>query len=268
MDEKTLDEAAKVFTVVAGTGNMYQDSMQPVAKQIGRSLETVGGVINMALGPVALMVQGYELIHEKLKRKLEEKLGETAKDQIIEPPLPIVGPLLEKYRFVHDQPELAELFENLLATAMDERTVRRAHPAFVHIVSQLSPDEAKLLQAISEDPFVIPKVDLFISFNDGTPGELRVMANLTNLDQRAGVDSGLTRAYMDNLVRLGIIEVDSGSPLAQSDLYLPLMKHPELKRVQATAAKAQLSVSVIKGKIKTTEFGHMFIQSVLRKRKD
>lgn len=270
MNDKTIEEAAKVFTEIANTGTVYQDAIQPIAKQIGRSLETMGGVINVALGPVALMVQGYELIHERLKTKLEEKLRSVPKDYIIEPPLPIVGPLLEKYRFVHNDDELADLFENLLANAMDGRTVRHAHPAFVQILAQLSPDEARLLKIIAEDPFMIPKLDLDISFQDdgagglAPQGSLNVIANLTTLDLKAKLDDKLTRAYIENLKRLGIMCV--GEEIRDSSVYEPLMHHPIVKRLEEGATTARLNLEKRKGRIGVEQnFGIMFVRCVLRK---
>lgn len=269
MDEKTIEEAAKVFTEVAGTATVYQDALQPVAKQIGRSLETVGGLINVALAPIALMVHGYELIHEKLKQRLEEKLGNLPKEQIVSPPLLIVGPLVEKYRFAHDQPELAELYENLLASAMNEHTVRQAHPAFVQILAQLSPDEARLLKAISEHPYTIPKLDIELSFKPDSPGgpwpangTLEIVKNLTNLDREASLDPTLTRAFIINLERLGVLEIRSGLPLLKTDLYDDLSSHPELKKMREKH-EPMFNLRIIRGRINATDFGHMFMQAAV-----
>jgi hypothetical protein len=270
MDDKNFEEVAKVLSEVAGNGAIYQDAIQPVAKQIGKSLETLGGVINVALSPVALMVHGYELIQEKLKEKLEAKLRDVPKDRIVSPPLLIVGPLLEKYRFVHDQNDLAELYENLLASAMDESTVRQTHPAFVHIISQLCPDEAKLLKVIAEDPFVIPKIDVEATFKpDGiggpwpSSGTLDIFQNFTNLDLKAKLDSTLTRAYITNLERLGILEIRSANPFLNDELYSELVSHPTLKS-REERLKDLVNLRIMKGRIMTTDFGHMFIKAAVR----
>jgi hypothetical protein len=265
MDDNTLEEAAKVFTEVATTATVYQDALQPVTKQIGRSLETLGGVINVALAPLALMVHGYELVHEKLKQRLEEKLGTVPKEQIVSPPLLIVGPLLEKYRFAHDQPDLAELYENLLAGAMDEQTVRNAHPAFVQIIAQLCPDEAKLLKVISD---TTPKIDVQLGFTQDSPGApwpdgtLDILNNLTNLDRQANLDPVLTRAFIVNLERLGILKIRSGAPLIKNDLYDDLLNHPEFKKMQKKY-EAKFKLTIIKGHIDTTDFGYMFMKAAV-----
>lgn len=268
MDDKSLEQAAKALTEIAKP--LYDDAIQPVARQVGKSLETLGGVINVALAPVALMVHGYEIIQENLKRKLEQKLKNVPKERIVQPPLTVVGPLLDQYRFASEQPDLGELYENLLASAMDEQTVRSAHPAFVHLVSQLCPDEAKLLKVIAESPFHIPKLDLMISFKDDgaggppPPGTLPVIQNLTNLDRRASLDSSLTRAYLTNLARLGVIEILSDSSLLHGDQYRSLMDHPTLKEMQAKVERGRLNLTFRKGQVTTTDFGHMFLQSVVR----
>lgn len=268
MDEKTLEETAKLFSEVAATTTVYQDAVQPVAKQIGRSLETLAGIINIALSPVSLMVHGYELIHERLKQRLEEKLRDVPKERVVSPPLVIVGPLLEKYRFVYDQSLLSDLYENLLATAMDESTVRQAHPAFVSMISQLCPDEAKLLKAISAHPFLIPMIDIEATFKPNAPGgpwppngTLGLWNNFTNLDREANLDSALTRTFITNLARLGILDIRSNCPLMQDDLYADLINRPELKAKQVELKF--VNFLIIKGRIRATDFGHMFIKAVV-----
>src|SRR5437660_3060641 len=159
VDSKTTSELAKAVAEITKNVPIYEDALQPVMKQVGKSLGTIGGLINVALAPVALMVYRYEVMQKKLESRLEEKLRDVEPATIIQPPLPVVGPLIERYRFVHDDPELADMFENLLANAMDIATVKRAHPAFVQIISELSSEEAKLVKTIAGEP-VLPKLDV------------------------------------------------------------------------------------------------------------
>jgi hypothetical protein len=68
---------------------------------------------------------------------------------LITPPLHIAGPTLESLRYTGAIPPLRQMYENLLATAMDAESVEQAHPAFVEIIRQLTPDEAGILERLA-----------------------------------------------------------------------------------------------------------------------
>ena len=54
-------------------------------------------------------------------------------------------------KFMEDNSILWEMFEELLLKASDRERNSQAHPAFVHIISQLSHDEAVLLWKLKEE---------------------------------------------------------------------------------------------------------------------
>lgn len=55
----------------------------------------------------------------------------------------IAGPTLEALRYTYDETELREMYENLLASAMDTRIVNQAVPSFVDAIKQMSPLDGK-----------------------------------------------------------------------------------------------------------------------------
>lgn len=265
VDPKTVSEFAKAVTEITRSVPIYQDALQPVMKQVGKSLGTIGGVINVALAPVALMIYGYEVMQRKLEHKLEEKLRDVDPARIVQPPLPVVGPLVERYRFVHDDPELADMFENLLANAMDIATVKRAHPAFVQIISELSSEEAKLVKTIAREPN-LPKLDVSArAIGLTTPGLSAVLKNFTLLDEKAGVSSELIYSYLSNLLRLGILDTRPGAIYTDEGYYEPLIKHKTLASLGRMVASRQMELVFEKGIIEITSFGALFIDAVLHK---
>ena len=60
------DAIAKIVEKVP----VYEDAVQPLAKEVGKALGTIGGLINLALAPISVMVQGYGYIQHDLTRKL------------------------------------------------------------------------------------------------------------------------------------------------------------------------------------------------------
>ena len=55
--------------------------------------------------------------------------------------------------------ELSEMYTELLAKASQAQNANVAHPSFVNIINNISPDEAILLKSIRHN-FVIPFVEV------------------------------------------------------------------------------------------------------------
>src|SRR5216683_1163789 len=64
---------------------VYQDAIQPGAKQIGTALETIGKAVNLALAPVAGLVWGWEQVREFVIRRVSEKLQKVPPERIQTP---------------------------------------------------------------------------------------------------------------------------------------------------------------------------------------
>src|ERR687897_906043 len=73
---------------------VYQDAVQPAAKEVGRGLETVAKTINVCLAPLKVLVWGYEQLEDFLGRTVAEKLSKTPTEEIIEPKPHVAGPAL------------------------------------------------------------------------------------------------------------------------------------------------------------------------------
>ena len=80
---------------------VYEDGLKPATMEVGKTLQTVAGVVNVALMPISVMVHGFKEIEHKLKEGLSKKLNGVDQSQIVEPPLNVVGPLLEKYKIIY-----------------------------------------------------------------------------------------------------------------------------------------------------------------------
>ncbi|MDT8318619.1 MAG: DUF4393 domain-containing protein [bacterium] len=119
------------------------------------------------------------------------------------PPLSIAGPLVFQLLFAKDEPELKELYASLLSSAMDP-SESAAHPSFVSIIQQLTPDEANILRYIAQIDEDLPSLSEN-SISEGCAKEA-VSFKFEKWCEKAGV-AHLDRsdAYMDNLIRLRIL---------------------------------------------------------------
>ena len=244
----------------------YTDAVQPVAQEVGKALKTVGGVINVALAPLAIMVYGYETIKNRLNDRLEVRLSKVAPENIVSPDPQIVGPLLDKYKYVHDKEGLSDMFVNLLANAMDKDQVKKAHPSFVNVISELSPDEARLLKKIATSE-VLPKLDVRVrEKTPGNPGYQYVLTNFTDLGSIASLNyPDLASTYISNLERLNIVSCTIGDfqeSYTNKEHYKPLQDSPIIRDLRESV-KDKYDVEIKEGIIKITEFGKLFLNAVL-----
>jgi len=138
---------------------IYHDTLQPAAKQIGQSLETVTKTVNIALAPIKALVWGYERIEDFISNRVSEKLKNVPNESIITPSPQVAGPAVEALRFAGHDINLRELYANLLATSMDKNTIHKAHPAFVEIIKNLTSDEAILMECFKGQP-QYPLIDI------------------------------------------------------------------------------------------------------------
>ncbi|WP_460163465.1 DUF4393 domain-containing protein [Pseudomonas sp. S2_F03] len=185
---------------------VYEDAVQPAAKQIGKSLETIGKAINVALAPVGMLVWGYEKCQEFISTKVADRLKDVPPEDIITPKPNVAGPAIEALRFTGHEESLRDMYANLLATAMDKNTSDGAHPAFVEIIKQLTPDEARLIAYFMEPkPFPLITVR---SESKANGGGFDAMKSVSLFGREANLEiSNLIPSYLDNLRRLGLIQI-------------------------------------------------------------
>ena len=214
MDDNPADSAKKLLPLV------YTDLVHPAAQVAG---STVGGVVRTLLSPVNFVVWTADEALEYAKAKVQERLErwKTPPDSIKTPPPEIVGPVVLALRFPNQDATLREMYLNLLAGAMDARYPTRSHPAFVEVLRQLTPLEARTVPLLGAwgRSFHLLGVRHFL-----TPGSFHTLlkhANLLGRDQSPPFE--VPRQAIDNLDRLGIITVHEDQML-QDDVVYPAIE--------------------------------------------
>jgi hypothetical protein len=231
-DENKVAETIKAVEGVVKAVPIYQDAIQPAAKEVGVTLHTAAKCVNIALAPVSALVWGYDKIRDFVNTRVAEKLARIPQEKIVTPRPEVAGPVLEALRYTGHDDDLRELYANLLATAMDADTVANAHPGFVEIIKNLSPDEAKIMRLFAVRG-EFPVVDLR-TYDEKKPAEYTVWANnLSFIGKEAGcAHQHLTRAYIDNLCRVRLLEITTAE-LAAPNTYEPLEADPMLEEAKS-----------------------------------
>lgn len=260
-DESTIRDTAETIKGIVQAVPIYQDVVQPAAKEVGTALQTVAKTLHILLAPVSGLVWGYEKIKDFVSETVAAKLQGVPENELRQPEPHVAGPVLEALRYTGYQEDLRAMYANLLATSIDSATSVNAHPAFVEIIKQMSPDEALIVKSLSSH-YSRPKIDIRQEELNSATGNW-VIRNFSLLPLEAGCKSlelGVT--YMVNLERLGIVELRENYILNGGngiDLYLPLISSPQLEGIkQHIESDPTQKMRIDKGMVVLTELGRKF----------
>lgn len=178
----------------------YKDVAQPAARKVG---DTLARTVQVALAPFRGLIWGLETIEEYILGALNTKLKNVPLDNISAPPANVAGPIIEALRFTGSIPPLREMFANLLAHAMVKDDSKRAHPSFVEVIKQLSPDEALILFHISDKSGDFILTEEWKNYGGST--DETIESQFERFCVESSVKSPeLSGTYLDNLLRVRI----------------------------------------------------------------
>lgn len=270
-DEPTPADNSSVnatINAVAGLAQaipVYQDALQPAAKEVGKSLEVVAKVVGIALAPLKGIVWGYERIEGYLNERVSAKLVNTAEQDIITPAVNVAGPAVEAMRFAGEDLNLREMYANLIANSMDKNTNIKTLPAFVEILKSLSSDEALIMKQLAtkgDTGLLLIKMQ-----KTGTSEYSEIKHHYNLLARKAGLKSFdndfVIGGYLDNLSRMGLIEMNYDTRYAADEEYSELTEVMNPKLDALAKEHTDFHLYFDKGMLKVTNMGSMFIDSVV-----
>ncbi|MCB0486640.1 MAG: DUF4393 domain-containing protein [Flavobacteriaceae bacterium] len=269
MEEENKETNVK-STIDAVTGlvkavPVYQDAVQPAAKQVGQSLEVVAKTVNIALAPIKALVWGYEKIEDFISKSVSEKLKSVPEENITTPPPNVAGPAVESLRYSGHDEKLRELYANLIANAMDKDTIHKAHPGFVEIIKNLSTDEAVLLKVfIKKQQF--PLIDIKATITEKRGGYTIITQNFSHISKLVELTRpDLIPTYINNLCRLGILEIPSGVYMSDSGIYESLESDKQLEPTKMLIEQImKRKMDFTRKVVSPTMFGKQFIENVVK----
>ncbi len=242
---------------------IYGDLARPGVRLVGKALESIIGLGNTVLWPITWANERSRIFLERNLELYRERLSATPEERVI-PVVPEIGvPIAEKLAYVADD-KLSDLYVNLLVTASSLDTVSHAHPIFVNIINNLSPDEAQLLEVFAcghsmDIPFLTAKLFHPTDRSFSVPGDLLISPELsTTLRFSENVP-----AYISNLCGLGIVEVVRAEHIADSTKYEELEAYwaPRFSVSDEPAGEPPRKLQFAKGIISITVFGRSFISA-------
>ena len=287
---KTLSESKEILKEV------YTDLAKPGVAQAGKALETIIGLGNTVLSPITLLNEKASIRLKHNLEKYREKLEETPEEEICSLPPEIGVPIVEKLAYITNE-ELSDKYTELLAKASKTETSEQAHPSFVNILSNLSPDEILLLKEF-KDLKAIQYVDVRYTTKEGSWSTLNPHFTEFNQLKTLSYPANIN-VYLNNLERLGILK-NQGSvymkgPIAEEKynklIQLAEKEYESLKTISSllkqvkpaapsnteeditTKSVADMLLSLTqdreikcnKGKMEITSYGFLFLKAISTK---
>ena len=274
------DESQKVGLQV------YGDLAKPSAQVFGRAL---GNVVGLVVEPVG---RAAEIGRKNILKYVNRMDGENLEDVIpVRPEVAI--PILDKFRYT-EQEELASRYVELLAKESLEKTQGTVLPAYIEILSQLSPDEVRVIDGMvkekGEITFPIKEIpkeimDSLLSFN--APKEMfqhenfaypvgilpcieirgvkkdnvfvTVEQHYNCLDKIFPLDKPENKdIYLINLARLGLTQY-LDTELRTSFVYKSIEESPHIEQLKKLMKRQEMTMDIRRHQFATTKLAQHFV---------
>lgn len=236
----------------------YQDACKPVLKNTGDLVSLIPRTIRAVLQPLEKWVLKKEYNLAKTEKLLQQKLEKISLEQIVPPEAHIAVPAIQYISYCIDNNELRNMYANLLAKSMNSVVKNKVHPAFIEIIKQLCPDEAKIMKELYKKQAV---ATLTVRKEKDNREGANIISNFSNIGYIAGCEYPLeVTKYFDNLIRLGLLNKVSNASLTDKKLYKKLENSKFIKDLISSfdRKKEGMSTKYIWNYMVITEFGENF----------
>ena len=162
-----------------------------------------------------------------LKEIVFQKLNSFSPENIVPPNARIAVPILQN-ACITEEAEIRELYANLLANSMNKDANSEVHPAYVEIIKQLCPDEAKILRYLYRHN-TIPAIEWNYVLSNGKSvvesNDFSIIAEI------AGCECPWKgNLYFVNLLRLGPIVKSDFAWFLDPSRFEIILNHPSFQK--------------------------------------
>lgn len=238
----------------------YDDLLKPTFSACGSIISLPFKFIDAALSGVKEWIDKRNYNYEKTRKLLAIKMMEVDEVKIVQPDAYVAVPALQYLAYSYDSNELRDMYANLLASSMNSDLKYQVHPAFVEIIKQLCPDEAKLLNWLKDkDDQELIDVHLV----DRNKNEYTILLNnYSDISENICDCPSSISAYIENLERLKIISIISDK-IADDEGYDRLISRKIIQNIKNTNETNEKEVRIIKKSFSITTFGKTFVKICL-----
>ena len=245
------------------------------AKVRARRAEVLEVVKFRLVQPLGWLFRATSYFEDQFEEDMATRLADVPPEQVTTPPTSIAAPIVQGIGHTIDEPELRNLYLNLLASASDLRTAESAHPAFAHVIDQMASSEAQALSvtlrsALQGAPCVAAaRIQVFANAGESADSSYRVavhcITELHHVSDDPARSEQLTErlgVYYANWQRLGLVEIDFSRWPAHEHAFDWVVGHPLYTKAVREYTEAA-RVDFEKGMLRFTNFGVEFARTVL-----
>ena len=257
VDDK--DDKAALQELAAESPNM-----KAAAESYGRRVAIKQAALLRLYQPLARFLGvSRDYFHTSFHEDMAKKLAEIPEEYLDTPSPSVAIPAMQGLSYSVEEPDLKEMYLNLLATATDDRMKENAHPSFADIIKQLSPREARLLLDTLRSG-LLPVVRLMRKAEEGVGyvPMVNYLLPLADTDTHEPAEEPSLSVWIDNWIRLRLIEVDYGRYLTNEDQYAWVERRPEFVRLEQGDQRGKDGIDVDRGSLRATDFGARFLAAV------
>lgn len=224
---KELDKLSEGIGKALETApELYNDALQPAAQESGKLVARIPRAINAVFAGLDKWILNREYSVEETKKLLAAKLDKIDPEKIVEPEPYVAVPAIQAISYAMNSDELRNLYANLLAKSMINDTKDTVHPSFVEIIKQMSPIDAHVFQIIMTSQ-LRPIIDLKKKLSAGGSSLIQSHCSwIKNFSIKQCATS------IDNLLRLGLIEIPYGEYYSNAQAYDYVKQNPFFKELE------------------------------------
>ena len=255
----------------------YNDAIHPGLSEAGKTIALPFRAINWIAEVAGDYCVAKMKNTQKLQESVQEKIADIPEEQLCEPAKNIAVPAILSNSYTDDD-ELRSMYANLLANSMNQQKAYHAHPSFVEIIKQLTPNEALLLKSSNllkrnvptcqiryqekssysnVNGYNLSPSNIVRDFQTGIPIVKYYIPSIENIS----IDE--IQVMIDNFIRLSLVENPSGKILIDKEIYQVFYKDNFSANLEVTYSQSNNSLSNyeiahILGYITPTTFGERF----------
>lgn len=200
----------------------------------------------------------------EVRKLVNSKLEAVGEENIIPPKPKTVIPVLQNASLTEES-ILRELYANLLSSSMNKKLEPSVHPAFVHIINQMSAQDAMLLNSIVEINNSIPVAHVKFTFD--TRYLTAVLPHYYSPYFDYSEDKYQISLSIENLSRLQLINLFEGSVVSYD--YEKTMTDPFIQKryeyAKLNNPTRNIDITLVKYVIQLNDIGKSFVKICLSK---
>jgi hypothetical protein len=124
---------------------VYSDGVKETFREISKIGSDAAKTLRLALAPL----QFTAMLQDRMAMYFKRAADKSSPENRVSPAPSLALPILEKLRYQEDGDLLTDIYVELLSAGFDKSRMGDAHPAFLTIISQLSPDEIRLINSLA-----------------------------------------------------------------------------------------------------------------------